>query len=80
MKVEIRNWIMKRKYEMKRLQIKLLNNSYRENESLNVNQSQNLYQNNSDVYNRNEQQEEKEISEIIECYINKCCRIKKIMI
>ena len=26
-----------RKYEMKRLQIELLNNSYRENESLNIN-------------------------------------------
>ncbi len=51
---------------MKRLERELLNNSYRETESLNVNQSQNLCQNNSDVYNRNEQQEKKEISELID--------------
>ena len=56
-----------RKCEMKRLQRELLNNSYRETEALNVNQSQNLSQNNSDVYNRNEQQEVKEILELIDC-------------
>ncbi len=39
-----------RKYEMKRLQRELLNNSYRETEALNVNQGQNLSQNNSDVH------------------------------
>ncbi len=56
-----------RKYEMKRLERELLNNSYRETEALNVNQSQNLSQNNSNVYNRNEQQEVKKISELIDC-------------
>ena len=52
--------------EMKRLERELQNNSYKETEALNVKQSQNLSQNNSDVYNRNEQQEDKEISELIE--------------
>ena len=46
-KMELDN---ERKYEMKRLQRELLNNSYRETEALNVNQGQNLSQNNSDVH------------------------------